>query len=81
LKLWINDQTVSLRVIEDATILNRYSIWWESIHKPLSTCSIICENIHWVRILTHWDIVIFEEWNELAIQDLVSELFVEWSDI
>jgi hypothetical protein len=81
LKLWINNKTISLRVVKNATIFNRYPVWRKCILEPSCACGIISQYSDWIGIWTHWDIVLAKEWGEFCVHNLISKALVEWSNV
>lgn len=81
LKLWVNNQGVSLRVSKNSTILSRHLIRWQFLIVPLGDFGIISQNNEWVSSWTVRNVILLEESNEVVLHNHVSVFLVEWTYI
>jgi len=81
LKLGIDHKSGSLGVREDGTILGGHSVWRKTVVVPSGGSSIVSEHGKRVRVSTLRNTIGIEEGNEVIVDNLISELLVEGTDV
>lgn len=81
LKLWIDDEWVSVAGGDDCGVLKGDSIGWETLSLPDGLIGSVGKDLKWVNTWGDWDGLLSDIWNPLVLPELGSEEVGEWSDV